>query len=125
MFEPIEKGYKNYKMPNTAMLVDDKGDLYSIVDLFKGIATGGVDLTNYYTKTETYSSTEVDTKLDSKANTSDIYTRTEIDTKLNGKANASAVYKRTETYTKAEVDALINALREELVPPVPPEQETL
>lgn len=106
MFEPIETGYKNYKMPNTAMLVDDKGDLYSLVDLFKGIATGGVDLTNYYTKTETYSSTEVDSK-------------------LNGKANTSDIYKRTETYTKAEVDALINALREELVPPVPPEQETL
>lgn len=110
MFEPIERGHKNYKTPSTAMLVDEKGDVYSLIDLFKGVSSGGVDLTDYYTKAETYAKTEVYAKTET-------YTKGEVDTKVGSKANASDVYAKAETYTKAEVDALIEALRTELTPP--------
>ena len=56
---------------------------------------GSVDLTDYYTKTQT------DTLLGGKADKSTTYTKSETDTLLNAKANQST------TYTKTEVDALI------------------
>lgn len=102
-YAPLETGHTNYKIPNTAMFIDADGNLYSLIDLLKEIgSSGSVDLSNYYTKTETYS-------------------KDELDTQFSKKANASAVYKRTETYTKAEVDALIDSLRKELSP-APPEE---
>ncbi|MBO7042953.1 hypothetical protein J6W34_00020 [bacterium] len=73
---------------------------------------GTVDLSNYYTKSQTYSKTEADTLLGNKANSSDVYTKsqtytkTEVDTALGNKANSSDVYTKSETYTKTEVNTI-------------------
>lgn len=55
------------------------------------------DLSNYYTKSETYSRTEVDSRIPSLTN---YYTKNETYSK-------SEVYNKTETYTKAEVNTLL------------------
>ena len=71
---------------------------------------GTVDLSNYYTKSQTYSKTEADTLLGNKANSADVYTKsqvytkTEADTLLGNKANSSDVYTKSETYTRTEID---------------------
>ena len=44
---------------------------------------------------------------DGNVTAANLYTMTQVDSKLNEKANASEVYKKTETYTKAEVDSMI------------------
>ena len=67
-----------------------------------------------------YNKTEVDNKLDLKANASDVYTKNQVDSALALKANAADVYTKTQTdtalatkadksdtYTKEQVDALI------------------
>ena len=84
----------------------------------------------YAPKSTTYTKTEVDTSLNSKANSANVYTKTEcdgkfapksttytkteVDTSLNSKANSANVYTKTEcdgkfapkstTYTKTESD---------------------
>ncbi|WCS68470.1 hypothetical protein Goe16_00520 [Bacillus phage vB_BsuM-Goe16] len=69
---------------------------------------------------DAYTKKEVDSKLSSKANSSDVYkktetySKTEVDTKVGAKADSSGVYKKTETYSKTEVDKLISDLRTEL-----------
>ena len=62
------------------------------------------NLANYYTKTQT------DINIHDTANVM----REEMDTKLAGKANSADVYTRNEVYTKAEVDALLNELRQSM-----------
>ena len=57
----------------------------------------------------TYTKSEVNTKLNEKANASDVYTRTQIDTALNKKANTSNVYTKTET------NNLINSIAKTVV----------
>lgn len=49
--------------------------------------------------TDAYTKTEVDSKLNTKANASDVYTATTIDAKLNLKADSSDVYTRTQINT--------------------------
>lgn len=51
---------------------------------------GDVDLTSYYTKTET------DSLLEAKANVDDVYTKAETDSLAESKADADDVYSRTE-----------------------------
>lgn len=65
-----------------------------------------VDLSNYYNKSE------VDTKLDTKANSNSVYTKTEINTKFNSYYNSATVDSFMElkanaesVYTKTEIDA--------------------
>lgn len=83
------------------------------------------DMTNYYTKSETYNKTQVDNALALKANTADLatvattgdyddlinkpdlsnyYTKSETDTLLSAKANSSDVY------TKLQVDNIVDAM---------------
>lgn len=63
-----------------------------------------------------YSKTDVDTKLSSKADASNVYSKTDVDSKLNGKANTSDVNNELkakanakDVYTKTEVDTKVNA----------------
>lgn len=80
-----------------------------------------VDLSDYYTKQETYSKTEVDGKI---PNLSNYYNKTEVDSKLNKKADVSDLnevtnsfatkaevannhYKKSETYNRSEIDTKI------------------
>ena len=68
-----------------------------------------------------YSKSEVDSKLNLKANSSDVYTKEQINTSLNAKANASDVYTTTQidnklnakadasdVYTTTQVDTKLN-----------------
>ena len=55
----------------------------------------------------TYTKTEVDTALGDKADKSDTYTKTEVDTALSAKANSDDVYAKTDTYSKDEIDTNI------------------
>ena len=48
---------------------------------------------------------DIDTELETKANSSDVYKKTEIDTLLETKANSSDVYKKTEIDTLLEAKA--------------------
>lgn len=67
---------------------------------FELIGTTDVDLTNYYTKTET------DEKLVLKANASDVYTKTEADNKfLTEHQSLANYYTKDEVYNKTESDA--------------------
>lgn len=53
-----------------------------------GGGTGGsVDLSNYYRKSQTYSRTEVDSKLGTKANSTDVYSKTETENLLGNKVD--------------------------------------
>lgn len=66
------------------------------------ISAEDVDLSDYYTKSETSGATEIQTALDTKVNTSDFNTYSaNTQTAINGKANSADVY------TKAEVDEAI------------------
>lgn len=70
--EPGPKGDKGDPGP--------KGDTYDDTEIKNDISAINANIkANYYNKTET------DTKLDAKANTSDVYNKTETDTKLNAK----------------------------------------
>lgn len=71
-----------------------------------------VDLSNYYTKQETYNKTEVDNLIESsgggEVDLSDYYTKTEVDTKLEevvaGDIDLTNYYTKAETYNKEEID---------------------
>lgn len=71
-----------------------------------------VDLSNYYTKQETYNKTEVDNLIASsgggEVDLSDYYTKTEVDTKLEevvaGDIDLTNYYTKAETYNKEEID---------------------
>lgn len=59
---------------------------YDKATIDQKVAEGGTfDPTQYYTTANTYSKTEVDTALASKADTATTYTKTEVDTALSGK----------------------------------------
>ena len=63
-------------------LIAEKGDTYDDTELKNVISSINTNIkANYYNKADT------DTKLDTKANTSDVYNKTEIDTKINAKQN--------------------------------------
>lgn len=49
-----------------------------------------------YTKEEVYDKSQIDIKLNAKAEASNVYSKTEVDSKLNDKANASNVYTKSE-----------------------------
>jgi len=86
----------------------------------------------YYPKTDVYNKTEIDakvstingaigseessriagddnlqTQINTKANTADVYNKTSVNSLLADKANSADVYDKTETYNKDEVDELI------------------
>ena len=75
--------------------------------------TGTVDLTNYYKKNETYSKSEIDTKVASAGNfdasqyypKTEVYSKSEVDTKI---PDVSTLAKKSETYNKSEVDEKVN-----------------
>ncbi|KAA6398333.1 MAG: hypothetical protein EZS28_006141 [Streblomastix strix] len=107
--------YQDYDNSNVILA---GGGVRSIADI-----NASVDLSNYYSKNETYSQTETNNLLNNKANTGvsytkseddallllkadktqliDSYTKTETDTKLGLKADQST------TYTKSQDDALL------------------
>lgn len=93
----------------------------------EAIVGGEIDLSNYYTKSETYSKSEVDgmipdisglatkTELEAKADVSSLdglATKTELSSALEGKAD------KADTYTKSEIDGK-NYLTSETDPTVP------
>lgn len=70
-------------------------------------------LTNYYTKTETYSKTEVNNLLNGKANADDIPTKTSDLTNDSGFIDNSVdnlenYYKKSETYNQTEINNLLS-----------------
>ena len=89
-----------------------------------------IDLSNYYTKSETYSKEQVNdllANLDVDIDFSDYYTKAQTDSLLQGKANKSEIpdvsafitksvsdlvnyYTKAQTYTQAEVNALVSAI---------------
>ena len=85
--------YGYYYISNIGPDISGKAD--------KATTLSGYGITNAYTKTE------VDTKLNAKANVSDVYSKSDVDTKLSGKANKATTlsgYGITNAYTKTEVD---------------------
>ncbi len=96
-----------YNLDGTVDLIIDVSGYYSdtwIQEVMDRL-DGAIDITNVYTKTETYSKDEVDTALGGKADADDVYTKTEtysddeVDTALDDKADTG------DSYTKAEADA--------------------
>ena len=85
--------YGYYYISNIGPDISGKAD--------KATTLSGYGITNAYTKTE------VDTKLNAKANVSNVYSKSDVDTKLSGKANKATTlsgYGITNAYTKTEVD---------------------
>ncbi|KAA6374353.1 MAG: hypothetical protein EZS28_030119, partial [Streblomastix strix] len=76
------------------------GGVKSISDI-----NASVDLSNYYNKTQTYSQTETNNLLNSKANTGVSYTKGEDDTLLLAKADKTQLI---DSYTKTQTDNLLN-----------------
>ena len=62
-----------------ALVDKDPNTFYIITD------APSVDMTNYYTKSETSGATQISTALNAKADTATTYTKTEVDTALGGK----------------------------------------
>ena len=90
---------------------------------WKTIGTTKIDLKDYvtfaYLYENNYNKVETDSKLQTKANASDVYTKTQVDTSLALKANSADVYNKTEAddkfqtkiqiLTQEEYDALVTA----------------
>ena len=57
---------------------------------------------------DVYTTSQVDTKLSEKANSSDVYTTTQVDTKLSSKADTSNVYNKSEINTKLNAKANVS-----------------
>ena len=100
---PIEGGLSGSEIENLYTQIDARVDV-DVADI----------MDDYYKKSETYSSEEIDNALDLKANASDVYDKTEIDTALALKANTSDVNTalalkadKATTYNKTEVDNLV------------------
>lgn len=101
---PIEGGLSGSEIENLYTQIDERVDV-DVADI----------MDDYYKKSETYSSEEIDNALDLKANASDVYDKTEIDTALALKANTSDVNTalalkadKATTYNKTEVDNLVS-----------------
>lgn len=90
---PIEGGLSGSEIENLYTQIDARVDV-DVADI----------MDDYYKKSETYSSEEIDNALDLKANASDVYDKTEIDTALALKANTSDV--NTALALKASVSDL-------------------
>ena len=101
-----------YLVPNSGTTPNIYDEYIWVNNAFEKIGTTEMDLSNYYTKTQTdtllgakadqsttYTKTEVDTALGNKANSSDVYTKTQVDTALGNKANSSDVYSKSEVNT--------------------------
>lgn len=71
-------------------------------DTWSNIGDTSIDLSQYYTKSETYSRAETNTLLDNYYNKTETYSQTEVDNILND------YYKKTETYSQTEVDTLLD-----------------
>lgn len=101
---PIEGGLSGSEIENLYTQIDERVDV-DVADI----------MDDYYKKSETYSSEEIDNALALKANASDVYDKTEIDTALALKANTSDVNTalalkadKATTYNKTEVDNLVS-----------------
>lgn len=79
--------YENDTVDAYIIKIDDKGQR------FLDKVGKDIDLSSYYTKTE------IDTKLNTKANTSSVYTQTQANNKFRTK---------TDSYSKAETEELID-----------------
>ena len=103
---------KIYLVANSGTTPNIYDEYIYVNNAFEKIGTTEMDLSNYYTKTQTdtllgakadqsttYTKTEVDTALGNKANSSDVYTKTQVDTALGNKANSSDVYSKSEVNT--------------------------
>ena len=103
---------KIYLVANSGTTPNIYDEYIWVNNAFEKIGTTEMDLSNYYTKTQTdtllgakadqsttYTKTEVDTALGNKADSSDVYTKTQVDTALGNKANSSDVYSKSEVNT--------------------------
>ncbi|KAA6362548.1 MAG: hypothetical protein EZS28_041925, partial [Streblomastix strix] len=91
---------QNYDNSNVVCAV---GGVKAIQDI-----NASVDLSNYYNKSQTYSQTETDQKLNLKLNISDqidAYTKTQDDALLLSKADKTQLI---DAYSKTEADALLD-----------------
>lgn len=119
-----KKSEVDTKLGTKANSVDvyKKTEVDTKVSTLQGNINNKANSADVYKKTETYSQTEIDTKLSSKANSADVYKKTEVDAKVNAKANSADVYKKTEidtklgtkansadVYTKTQTDTKLNA----------------
>lgn len=79
-FNVTRTGTNENPILNFTLVKGEKGDTYDDTELKNDISSINANIkANYYNKTET------DTKLDTKANTSDVYNKTETDEKLESK----------------------------------------
>ena len=115
-------GAKPHNYQNSMAAITEEGKIKGAGGKFEVDTDGSVKAANgnftvdedgNVTAANLYTMTQVDSKLNEKANASEVYKKTEtysqaeVNSKLDEKANASEVYKKTETYTKAEVDSMI------------------
>lgn len=92
--------YTLTKEGNKIVLTGSDGSTSNVTD-----SSGTTDLSNYYTKGETYNQGQIDSKLNSKANVSDL---NEVINSFATKADvANDHYKKSETYNKGEIDTKI------------------
>lgn len=118
-----------YSYVGMMVIVKEEGKAYilnnedfTIASNWKEVGTGSsegsggepIDLSDYYTKSETYSKNEVDGLIDAIPSGSgdpvDAYTKAETDELLNAKADSSNVYGKEDVYTKDEIDDIIDGI---------------
>lgn len=96
--------------PNTISVALSAAGSITLFNRF-GTVDVVIDISGYYadhTHDDRYSTkTEIDSALNTKANTSSVYTRSQVDAKDAVKANSADVYTKSEVYTQAEVEALV------------------
>ena len=101
-FYACDGGTHDYDGANAAMMKD--GRIKGAGGAFTVDASGNVTAANLYTKTD------VDTKLNEKADADSVYTKAEADSMLDNKADKATTlegYGITDAYTKNDVDSMI------------------
>lgn len=83
-----------------------KSETYSKNEV-NGLLEDKADSDNVWNKDSVYTKTDVDTLLADKADTEDVYTKSEIDTIIEGVPTTDNIYTKSETYNKTEVDNLV------------------
>jgi len=105
MFVPINSYHPEdyYTQSETNALLDDKANqstTYTKTEADNNLASNSL---LFYPKTELFTQTETQNKLDLKADSVDVYLKTETDNLLNAKAD------QITTYTKTETNALVDS----------------
>lgn len=103
------------------IVLNDSLDDYAtkeLVDSEIKEAVSGIDLSNYYTKEQTYDTqtidfklSEVDQKFDEYYRRDQVYNKSEVDTKLSETDNQFAdYYKKDQVYNKTEIDTKVSQI---------------